>query len=108
VDFITAAGSNEPGVYRPGGPFALVTPRCVFRFDAARRCFRLASVHPGHSVEEVQDHTAFDFELPQGRVDETRLPDDATLALLRTEVPAHIRRTYPQFTERLFGEGEAR
>jgi glutaconate CoA-transferase, subunit B len=30
VDFISAPGTSENGVYRPGGPAALVTQRCVF------------------------------------------------------------------------------
>ena len=33
VDFVSAPGVSPPGVYRPGGPIALVTGRCVFRFD---------------------------------------------------------------------------
>jgi glutaconate CoA-transferase subunit B len=108
VDFVTAAGSNAPNVHRPGGPWALVTPRCVFRYDRARQGFQLASVHPGHTVEEVRDHTAFEFALPEGAVPVTPLPDAGTLEVLRGAVPAHIRLTYPQFTERLFGAGEAR
>ncbi|MGE0799146.1 MAG: CoA-transferase [Lautropia sp.] len=107
VDFVTAAGSNEPNVYRPGGPWALVTPRCVFRFDASRRRFGLTSVHPGHTVAEVLEHTGFEFDIPDAGPAQTRLPDAATLSVLRTDVPRHIRGTYPQFTERLFGAAAA-
>src|SRR5689334_11927791 len=32
VDFISAAGTSAPNVYRTGGPIALVTNRCVFSF----------------------------------------------------------------------------
>src|SRR6266852_6230105 len=35
VDFVSAPGTSPPNVYRPGGPAALVTPRCVFLFDRA-------------------------------------------------------------------------
>ena len=62
VDFISAPGTSPPEVYRPGGPYALVTGRCVFRFDAARGRFRLASLHPGHSLDEVRAATGFDFD----------------------------------------------
>ena len=62
VDFISAPGTSPPGVYRPGGPYALVTGRCVFRFDAARGRFRLASLHPGHDLDEVRAATGFDFD----------------------------------------------
>src|SRR5262252_6943799 len=33
VDFVTATGTSPHNVYRPGGPIALVTNRCVFSFD---------------------------------------------------------------------------
>src|SRR6202140_2253165 len=53
VDFISAPGTSPDNVYRPGGPIALITNRCLFAFDRTRRRFRLASVHPGHSGAEV-------------------------------------------------------
>ena len=62
VDFVSAPGGNDANVYRRGGPIALVTNRCVFGFDRASRRFRLESVHPGHSVEEVRDNTGFDYD----------------------------------------------
>ncbi|HUI97849.1 MAG TPA: CoA-transferase, partial [Xanthobacteraceae bacterium] len=65
VDFVTAPGTSPPHVYRRGGPVALVTPLCEFAFDRSRARFRLASVHPGHSVEEVSDQTGFAFDLPE-------------------------------------------
>ena len=49
VDFISAPGTSPDNVHRPGGPFALVTKRCLFAFDARRGRFELASVHPGHT-----------------------------------------------------------
>ena len=107
VDFVTASGSNEGNVYRPGGPRALVTPRCVFRFEPERRRFTLQSLHPGHTLEEVRDHTGFAFDVAPGRTAVTPMPDAQTLAILRSQVPDRIRATYPQFTERLFGSAEA-
>ena len=65
VDFISAPGASAGNVYRPGGPIALVTNRCLFRFADGR--FRLASVHPGHTVEEVIENTGFDFDKPDKR-----------------------------------------
>ena len=54
VDFISAAGTSPPGVYRPGGPYALVTGLCVFRFDRDKARFRLESAHPGVPADEKQ------------------------------------------------------
>ncbi|MEJ2119893.1 MAG: CoA-transferase, partial [Alphaproteobacteria bacterium] len=89
VDFISAAGSNEPGVYRPGGPHALVTNRCLFMFDKARGRFRLESVHPGESVESVRDNTGFDFDCPT-HVPETPVPSTATLKAIRQDIAPKI------------------
>ena len=33
VDFISAPGSTSENVFRPGGPYALVTSKCVFLFN---------------------------------------------------------------------------
>ncbi len=62
VSFISGPGVSAPNVYRPGGPVALVTNRCLFSFATGR--FTLASVHPGHTVEEVIENTGFEFDMP--------------------------------------------
>lgn len=107
VDFISAPGVSEPNVWRPGGPHALVTSRCLFSFDRARGRFHLESVHPGHTVEEVQDNTGFDFTLPDA-VPATPAPDADMLKLVRTRVAVEIADAYPQFAERVFGIGPNR
>jgi len=99
VDFVSAPGTSEH-IHRPGGPFALVTGRCVFDFDRDRRCFRLASVHPGHSVEEIRDNTGFDFDCPAA-VPDTPAPDAALLAAIRGPIREEIAETYPRFASQL-------
>jgi glutaconate CoA-transferase, subunit B len=98
VDFVSAPGTSPAGVHRPGGPFALVTGRCVFAFDRGQGRFRLASVHPGHSVEEIALNTGFAFERRE-RVPVTPAPDAATLALIRGPVASAIAELYPRFVE---------
>ena len=102
VDFISAAGVSPDNHYRPGGPHALVTGRCIFAFDRESGRFRLQSVHPGHSVAEVREQTGFAFDLPES-VPETELPDDATLDLIRGPVVRAVAETYPAFAARVFG-----
>lgn len=102
VDFISAPGTSPKGTYRPGGPHALVSPLCVMHFDRDRGGFRLASTHPGVTVEQVRDQTGFDFEIP-AQVPTTPLPDAATLARLRGEVAQVIADPYPAFAARVFG-----
>ena len=102
VSFVSAPGSSPDNVYRHGGPVALITNRCLFAFDRAQRHFRLASVHPGHSVDEVIEHTGFEFERP-AQVPQTRLPDAATLRLMREIVAPELAEVYPQFAAKVFG-----
>jgi len=102
VDFISAPGTSEANVYRPGGPYALVTGRCVFAFDKERKRFSLSSVHPGHSADEVAEMTGFDFDRPDS-VGETPPPNADTLALIRGRVADEISETYPAFATRVFG-----
>jgi glutaconate CoA-transferase subunit B len=102
VDFISAPGGSAGNVFRPGGPVALVTNRCLFDFDRARRRFRLASVHPGHSVAEVIANTGFDFDQPE-QVPITPAPSAETLHLMRSVVAPMLAEVYPQFAEKVFG-----
>jgi glutaconate CoA-transferase subunit B len=102
VDFISAPGTSPANVYRPGGPIALVTPLCLFAFNRDRKRFRLESVHPGHSVEEVVENTGFDFDR-EPRVPQTPPPSAATLRLLRETVAPELADAYPQFAATVFG-----
>ena len=100
VDFVSAPGPRGDGAYRPGGPRALLTRLCLFGFDARKRRFVLQSVHPRHTVEEVRDHTGFDFDLP-ALVPQTPQPDALALALIRGRIRAEIGETYPKFAAQL-------
>src|SRR5476651_961112 len=103
VDFISAPGANAGNVYRPGGPIALVTNRCLFSFANGR--FTLASVHPGHTVAEVIENTGFTFERPAS-VPETPAPSPATLKMMRDVVAPQLAEVYPQFAAEVFGVGQ--
>src|SRR3984885_14157041 len=102
VDFISAPGGSAENVFRPGGPIALVTSRCLFDFDRSCRRFRLKSVHPGHSVAEVVEHTGFDFDRPED-VPVTPAPSAETLRLMRGTVGPMLAEVYPQFAKSVFG-----
>jgi glutaconate CoA-transferase, subunit B len=103
VDFISAPGVSAQSVYRPGGPIALVTNRCLFSFANGR--FTLASVHPGHTFEEVVENTGFDFDKPAS-VPLTPCPSPATLTLLRETVAPQLAEVYPQFAAQVFSVGQ--
>jgi glutaconate CoA-transferase subunit B len=102
VDFISAPGSSADNVYRTGGPIALVTNRCVFSFDKQRKCFRLESIHPGHALEEIEQHTGFAFDRAAD-VGVTPAPSAETLRLMRDKVAPELAEVYPQFAAQVFG-----
>ena len=102
VDFISAPGTSEPGVYRPGGPRAMLTPLGLFSFHRGRRRFRLESVHPGHTLEEILDHTGFEFDHTDS-VPQTRAPDPDWIGLMRGRVREEIAETYPRYAQRIAG-----
>jgi glutaconate CoA-transferase, subunit B len=106
VGFISAPGGSPANVYRPGGPIALITNRCLFRFDRERRRFRLASVHPGHTVDEVADNTGFAYDCPAD-VPTTPAPSEATLTMLRREINPQLAEVYPQFAAMLAGQSNS-
>lgn len=103
VDFVSAPGTSPPGVYRVGGPYALLTGAALFSFEKERGRFRLESVHPGHRVEEINAATGFTFAAaPEVRA--TPTPDKETLSLLRGRVLDELAETYPQFAELLHAD----
>jgi glutaconate CoA-transferase subunit B len=102
VDFISAPGGSPDNVHRPGGPVALITNRCLFAFDRRRRRFTLASVHPGHTVAEVVEHTGFDFDR-SADVPVTPAPSAEQLRLLRRVVAPQLTEVYPRFAAEVFG-----
>jgi glutaconate CoA-transferase subunit B len=102
VSFISAPGGSASNVYRPGGPVALVTSRCLFTFDRAEQRFRLESVHPGHSIAEVAEQTGFDYDCPEN-VPVTPPPGGDSLRLLRQVVAPQLAEVYPQFAAAVSG-----
>ncbi len=102
VDFVSAPGTSAPEIYRPGGPHALVTSRCVFAFDRGAARFHLQSLHPGVTAAAVRAATGFAYDTPAD-VPTTPLPDAETLTLLRTDIARLVAATYPGFAARTWG-----
>lgn len=100
VDFISAPGASEAGIYRRGGPQALLTNAALFSFQRETGRFRLESVHPGRSAADIRDMTGFSFDNDRCEV-ETSGPDAETLTLMRGQIRTELAETYPQFAASL-------
>jgi glutaconate CoA-transferase subunit B len=103
VDIVSAPGVSPPGVFRRGTAQALVTGKCVFRFDPARARFTLQSVNPGETAASIREATGFDYDEP-AEVPRTPDPTERECALLRGPVRDEMRETYPDFCRRVWDE----
>ena len=100
VDFVSAPGTSAEGIYRCGGPYAMLTRLGLFSFERERQRFKLLSVHPGHSVEEILDNTGFEIEVP-ANCEITSLPEPSALELVRSTVRDEVAAVYPRFAAQL-------
>ena len=89
VSYVTSPGHGDgtPGWRRRhgllgGGPAAVVTTLGVLRFPPEGGEAVLASVHPGHSVDEVRSQTGWDLRVAPG-CGTTERPHADELAALR-------------------------
>ena len=103
VDFISAPGWSAPEVERRGGPQALLTGKALFAWQKDKRRFRLESIHPGSTLEEIADLTGFDFDrTADAKV--TPTPSAGDLALIRGAVATEIAVNYPEFARRIWNK----
>jgi glutaconate CoA-transferase subunit B len=87
VDFVTSPG--HVGGQRPkgwgAGPSVVVTGLGVYRFRGDTGEMELGSLHPGVSLEEARDNTAWDLKVAAD-LEETPPPTDEELRLIREEL----------------------
>jgi glutaconate CoA-transferase subunit B len=83
--FLTGAGAREAAGLPEGGPYKIITDLAVMGFDEKTKAMRIESLHPGSSVEKVQDETGFEL-LVADDLGCTELPTAEELRLLRDEV----------------------
>ena len=91
VEFVSATGN----------PQALLTGKALFGWQKDRRRFRLESVHPGFTAEEIVKETGFEFD--SGPPKTTEQPTKQELSLLRGPVAKAIQADYPDFASKVWG-----
>jgi len=95
VDFVTSPGYLAGGTSRAdsglvaGGMYRVVTDLAILGFDAKSKRMAVASLHPGVTVEEVQDNTGFELLVGPG-IDTTEAPAAKELAVLRELDPERV------------------
>ena len=88
VDFITTLGFGRDGKARDGvpnigrGPTRVITDLCVMKPDPETRELVVVSLHPGVTVEQVQDATGWEIRFAE-QLDTTPMPSANELDVLR-------------------------
>jgi len=88
VDYITSPGyldgydSREKAGLTRGGPCAIITDKCIFRFHEESREIMLASMHPGVTLEEVQEQISWELKLAD-KIQTTPPPTEEELTVIR-------------------------
>lgn len=89
VDYITSPGYLDGGDARKkaglpgGGPSVVITDRAILRPYGPENELHLASIHPGHTVEEVIENTGWDLKCVPD-LEETASPSKVELDALHT------------------------
>jgi acyl CoA:acetate/3-ketoacid CoA transferase beta subunit len=90
VDVVSGVGYDRAAALDPRSSAfheirRLVTNLGVFDFETADHRMQVRSVHPGVTLDEIHEATAFELVVSES-VDETRLPSAEELTLIRTEL----------------------
>jgi len=89
VDVVCGVGYDRAAALGPAGRFhglrRVVTNLAVLDFDTPDHAMRLASCHPGVTVDDVVKATGFPLVVPE-HVPSTRTPTDEELYLIRSEI----------------------
>ncbi|MEM2891701.1 MAG: CoA-transferase [Thermoplasmata archaeon] len=95
VDFRTSPGFVDGKAnwkklrLQGGGPYAVITDLCTMKFDEETGEMMLASLHPGVTVEKVQQNTPWKLKVAD-RLEQTPPPSEKELATLRALDPGKV------------------
>ena len=95
VDYITSPGyltggdSREKAGLPRGGPAAIITNKCIFRFHSVTHEMMLATIHPNVTVDEVRQEIPWDL-LIADNLSETVPPTEEEVKIIRSLDPENI------------------
>jgi glutaconate CoA-transferase subunit B len=82
-------GGREKWSLVGGGPEIVITDMCQMDFDPDTKKIRLKSVHPGFTVQDIQDNVMFDLIIPDD-VPTTEEPSQEQLDIMHKLDPNGI------------------
>jgi len=95
VDFRTSPGYLDGKAawkalgLQGGGPYAVITNLCTLKFDGETGEMMLTALHPGVTVDKVQENTPWKLKLAE-KVEETPEPTEKEVQTLRALDPTRI------------------
>ena len=91
VDYITSPGwldgpeGRSKAGLKWGGPAKVITDIAIMGFDKKTKRMKLESVHPNHTIAEVQEKTGFELLIPDD-VSKTDPPTEEEIKILHEKV----------------------
>lgn len=91
VDFVTSpghlggAGSRPELKIRGGGPEAVITDQCIFRFDDVTKEMVLASLYPAVTADRIREQVGWDLRVAED-LEQTPPPTIEELRFIREEL----------------------
>jgi glutaconate CoA-transferase subunit B len=95
VDFLTSPGFIDGKQkwkdlkLQGGGPYAVITNLGTMKFDETTGEMTLVSLHPGVTVEKVQENTPWKLKVAE-KLEQTPPPTEKELAMLRSLDPSRM------------------
>ena len=102
VDFISAPGVSEKGVYRPGGPKYLLTNRALFKFNKSLQKFSLFKINEKETIENLIKLTGFNFDVDK-EITQIPHPHKNRINIIRNKIAPMVSEFYPEFANRVWG-----
>ena len=93
LDFFTTPGyltgnnaRENAGLPPNTGPLKVITDCCVLGFNKETKEMQIESLHPGITLEEVQNRSSFKLNVMEGKIPITIEPTKKELDILRKEI----------------------